>query len=247
MGSVAGSRSVARTGTGKGRVSVRHRADEVLFAVMDGDELLAVATAWLSTRALRRGQADRRAGLPPLARQLDEVIGAAAAEAGATRLDRHWARWVGEKLQRNGWAKLQPVEDHWLYAREAWGTDGQEIDQDHEQSTPWAPAQPILTGAGNDILNTVQGNASNLQGLSSQVSGMLPGLQQQIAGQQKQLQPGFDYINSTLNPNYLKTVRRRRRRWVITLVSRRATRSTRPSRWLAGRARTTTQPISLAA
>lgn len=34
---------------------------------------------------------------------------------------------------------------------------------------------------------------------------MLPQIQQQIAGQQKQLQPGLSYINSTLNPNYLKT------------------------------------------
>lgn len=34
---------------------------------------------------------------------------------------------------------------------------------------------------------------------------MLPQIQQQIAGQQQQLQPGLSYINSTLNPNYLKT------------------------------------------
>lgn len=34
---------------------------------------------------------------------------------------------------------------------------------------------------------------------------MLPGIQQQIQAQQGQLQPGLDYINSTLNPNYLKT------------------------------------------
>jgi hypothetical protein len=48
---------------------------------------------------------------------LDERIGAAAAEAGATRLvgigRAEWTRI----LQRQGWAKCQPVEDHWLFER----------------------------------------------------------------------------------------------------------------------------------
>jgi hypothetical protein len=73
-------------------------------------------------------------------------------------------------------------------------------------STPWAPAQPILTGAGNDILNTVQGNAGNLQGVESGITGStIPGLQAQIKQQGKELQPGFKYINSTLSPGFLNT------------------------------------------
>ena len=91
--------------------------DEVLFAVMDGDELLAAATAWLSTERyvevkLLGGRNCRR-----WLKQLDEAIGAAARQAGAVRMigigRAEWTRI----LQRNGWVKCQPVEDHWLFER----------------------------------------------------------------------------------------------------------------------------------
>src|SRR4051794_11029812 len=71
--------------------------DDALFAVMDGDELLAVATAW---RNVERhyvevrfiGGKDHRRWLE----QLDEEVGARARAAGATRL-------IG--IGRLGWGK----------------------------------------------------------------------------------------------------------------------------------------------
>src|SRR5690348_10300518 len=79
--------------------------DEVLFAVMDGDDLLAVATAWLSTDKYVEvkliGGRDHRRWLV----ELDKVIGAAAAEAGATRLIGIGRAGWSKILQRNGWAK----------------------------------------------------------------------------------------------------------------------------------------------
>jgi hypothetical protein len=91
--------------------------DEVLFAVMDGDELLAVATAWLSTEHYVEvkliGGRDHRRWLG----ELGNVIGAAAKEAGAVRMiGIGRAGWLRE-LKRMGWAKLQPVEDHWLFEK----------------------------------------------------------------------------------------------------------------------------------
>jgi len=91
--------------------------DEVLWAVMDGDELVGAATAWLSVDkyvevVLVGGRNCRR-----WIKQLDDTIGAAAAEAGATRmLAIGRAEW-GRILRRNGWVKCQPVEDHWLFER----------------------------------------------------------------------------------------------------------------------------------
>jgi hypothetical protein len=92
--------------------------DEVLFAVMDGDDLLAVATAWLSTDGFVEvklvGGRDYRRWL----KELDDAIGAAAAEAGATRMVAigrgGWAR----SLAPLGWARCQPVEDHWLFEKQ---------------------------------------------------------------------------------------------------------------------------------
>jgi hypothetical protein len=93
-------------------------ADELLFAVLDGDDLLAVATAWLSTDGFVEvkliGGRDHRRWL----KQLDEKIGTEARLAGATRLigigRRGWLR----ELKRLGWEQCQPVEDHWLFARD---------------------------------------------------------------------------------------------------------------------------------
>lgn len=91
---------------------------EILWAVLDDGDLTGCATAWLSSDGfvevkLLGGRNCRR-----WLKALDERIGAAAAEAGATRLVGigrvEWTRI----LRRNGWAKCQPVEDHWLFERE---------------------------------------------------------------------------------------------------------------------------------
>lgn len=92
--------------------------DELLFAVLDGDELLAAATAWLSADMYVEikliGGRDHRRWL----RQLDEAIGAEARAAGATRLiGIGRAGWLRE-LRRMGWERVGAVEDHHLYARE---------------------------------------------------------------------------------------------------------------------------------
>jgi len=92
--------------------------DEALFAVMDGDDLLAVATAWLSSEGYVEvkliGGRDHRRWL----RKLDEAIGAEARAAGATRMiGIGRAGWLRE-LRRMGWERIGAVEDHFLYARE---------------------------------------------------------------------------------------------------------------------------------
>lgn len=91
--------------------------DEVLFVVMDGDELLAAATAWLSTDKYVEvklvGGRDHRRWLG----QLNEVIGAAAQEAGATRMIAIGRAGWAKALRPHGWAQCQPVEDHWLFER----------------------------------------------------------------------------------------------------------------------------------
>jgi hypothetical protein len=71
-------------------------------------------------------------------------------------------------------------------------------------STPWAPAQPILTGAGNQILQTAQNNQGNLNNIESGLTGsILPGIQNLISSGQQQMQPGMNYLSSVLGGNYL--------------------------------------------
>lgn len=91
--------------------------DEHLFVVLDGDELLAAATAWLSDKQYVEvkliGGRDHRRWL----KLLDDTIGAAASEAGATRMIGIGRAGWSKILQRLGWAKCQPVGDHWLFER----------------------------------------------------------------------------------------------------------------------------------
>lgn len=69
-------------------------------------------------------------------------------------------------------------------------------------SAPWAPAQPILLGAGQGITDIVNGNKDNLAGIESGITGgTIPGIQGQIAQQGQQLQPGYGYIGNTLANN----------------------------------------------
>jgi hypothetical protein len=95
--------------------------DEALYVVLDGDELLAAATAWMGRRDGEAfvevkliGGRDHRRWLG----QLDERIGADARQAGAVRMIGIGRAGWGRILQRNGWVKCQPVEDHWLFVRE---------------------------------------------------------------------------------------------------------------------------------
>jgi len=92
--------------------------DELLWAVMDGDELLAVATAWLGTDRTVEvklvGGRDCRRWI----KQLDDRIGAAALEAGATKLLAIGRVGWTKILRRNGWERVRSVEDHWLFERQ---------------------------------------------------------------------------------------------------------------------------------
>jgi hypothetical protein len=92
--------------------------DELLWAVIAPDGLLACATAWLSRDGYVEvklvGGRDRHRWLA----ELDRRIGAAAAEAGATRLTAIGRRGWSKELKRLGWVKHGEVEDSFLYARE---------------------------------------------------------------------------------------------------------------------------------
>jgi hypothetical protein len=92
--------------------------DEALYVVLDGDELLAAATAWLSTEGYVEvklvGGRDRQRWLG----ELDKVIGAAAKRAEARKLlaigRRGWLR----ELKRLGWDSVGEIDDQLIYARE---------------------------------------------------------------------------------------------------------------------------------
>jgi hypothetical protein len=92
--------------------------DEALFAVMDGNELLAVATAWMSTDKYVEvklvGGRDYRRWLQPL----DERIGAAAAEAGATRMVAFGRAGWRKALSALGWDSLGEDDGMTVYSRE---------------------------------------------------------------------------------------------------------------------------------
>lgn len=83
---------------------------------------------------------------------------------------------------------------------------GKKTSKTTSSSTPWSPAQPLLLGAGQGITNAVNANAGNLSNIESGITGTtIPGLQGQIAKTGQQLQPGMDYINSTLGGQYLNS------------------------------------------
>jgi hypothetical protein len=81
--------------------------DEALWAVMDGDQLLGCATAWLGGRDYRRWIA-----------KLDEAIGAAARGAGATRLTAYGRGGWRRALKPLGWVSLGELDGMTVYRRE---------------------------------------------------------------------------------------------------------------------------------
>lgn len=91
--------------------------DESLFAVMDGEELLGVATTWLSVHGFVEvklvGGRDHRRWI----RELDAAIGSAARQAGACRLIA-WGRtgWV-KTLARQGWEAIRMDDGDMAYQR----------------------------------------------------------------------------------------------------------------------------------
>jgi hypothetical protein len=94
--------------------------DEALYVVMDGDELLAAATAWLGRSEeetfvevkLIGGRDHRR-----WVKQLDDVIGAAARGAGATRLVAIGRAGWAKSLKALGWENMGAAEDHRIFTR----------------------------------------------------------------------------------------------------------------------------------
>ena len=81
---------------------------------------------------------------------------------------------------------------------------GKKTSKTTSTSAPPSWAVPILQGAGNTILNTVQGNAGNLQGLSNSLSGELPAIWS-MAGDSSALQPGLGYTSDVLSGKYLNS------------------------------------------
>lgn len=89
----------------------------MLWAVIDEGELLACATAWLSTEDYVEiklvGGRERHRWLA----ELNERIGAAAREAGATRLIAIGRRGWLKELKRLGWDSSSEVDGTFVYRR----------------------------------------------------------------------------------------------------------------------------------
>jgi hypothetical protein len=66
-------------------------------------------------------------------------------------------------------------------------------------------AQGLATGAGNDILNTVQGQQPNLNAIGGQIQGYLPGLGQEAMGQNPYLTSADKYAQNVMGGQYLNS------------------------------------------
>jgi hypothetical protein len=99
--------------------------DEALFVVMDGDDLMAAATAWLGVHnetgvkyvevKLIGGREHRK-----WLQELDNVIGAAARGAGATRMLAIGRAGWWKTIRHMGWERSGEIEDQQVFTRD-WG------------------------------------------------------------------------------------------------------------------------------
>jgi hypothetical protein len=91
--------------------------DEALWAVMDGDELLGCATAWLGEGFVEVklvGGRDHRRWVS----ELDQLIGAAAKQAGAAWLQAMGRAGWRRSLSALGWAVMGEADGMTVYRRE---------------------------------------------------------------------------------------------------------------------------------
>jgi hypothetical protein len=90
--------------------------DEALWAVMDGDELIACATAWLGDGFVEIklvGGRDHRRWIA----ELDDVIGRASRDAGASRLTAYGRGGWTKILAAQGWEHLKMDDGSTAYSR----------------------------------------------------------------------------------------------------------------------------------
>jgi hypothetical protein len=92
--------------------------NDVLFVVMDGDELIAaLTTAFFAELKMMEvtlvGGRDHRRWLA----EADKLIGAVAAEAGATRLTAIGRRGWAKSLERLGWDNMGEVDGATVFSR----------------------------------------------------------------------------------------------------------------------------------
>lgn len=92
--------------------------DEELFAVLDGDELLACATAWMSVEGFVEVKLVGGRDHPRWLKELDEAIGAAAKQAGAVRMVAFGRVGWRKALSALGWAVMSESGKDAAYSRE---------------------------------------------------------------------------------------------------------------------------------
>lgn len=91
--------------------------DEALWAVMDDGELIGCATAWLGEGFVEVklvGGRDHRRWI----KELDQLIGRAAREAGASRLTAFGRGGWRKILAAQGWESLKLSDGNTAYSRE---------------------------------------------------------------------------------------------------------------------------------
>jgi len=80
---------------------------------------------------------------------------------------------------------------------------GKKESKTETDTTPWAPMQPHILGAAQDIRNTVGRNQGMLDTLSERLQGQLPGLMTQAFGAQPGVAAATGYANDVLGGKYL--------------------------------------------
>lgn len=80
---------------------------------------------------------------------------------------------------------------------------GKKTSKTSSTSTPWKPAQGDILGAIGTTRDVVNQNQGNLQNLSSQIGGFLPGLGEKAFGDNPLLGAGNSYATDVLGGKYL--------------------------------------------